>query len=121
MAALSDAGEIVVAEVNGEIAGAVAYIGPDKPKSSFFDIRWPVMRMLVVHPSSRGLGVGRLLTHDCIERARRDKAEVFALHTTKLMSVAVSMYERMGFILHASAPDIYGVQYGIYLKQLRNA
>jgi GNAT superfamily N-acetyltransferase len=76
------------------------------------------MRMLVVAPGARGLGVGRRLAQECIDRARRDRAPVSALHTSALMSVALPMYLRMGFERQADAPDIHGVAYGIYLKHL---
>lgn len=118
MAALAESGEIIVAEAGGEIHGAVAYLGPGRPKSSFFNPEWPVMRMLVVHPSSRGFGIGRRLADECIQFAIRDNARVFALHTTKIMSVALGMYERMGFVFHREAPAIHGVPYGIYVKDL---
>ncbi len=118
MSALAAHGEIIVAEQGTRLLGAVAYIAPHQPKSAFFDAAWPIMRMLVVAPEARGLGVGRALADECITRARRDKAAVFALHTSELMSVALPMYQRMGFAWHAAAPDIHGVAYGIYLKQL---
>jgi ribosomal protein S18 acetylase RimI-like enzyme len=121
MAALSESGEIVIAEAEGKIVGSVAYIGPNKPKAAFFNPEWAVMRMLVVHPSYRGLGVGRRLADECISFAVRDQADVFALHTTKIMSVALAMYERMGFTFLQEAPAIYGVPYGIYMKLLRHA
>ncbi|MBS1190163.1 MAG: family N-acetyltransferase [Rhodocyclaceae bacterium] len=119
MAALSGSGELIVAEEENKVVGAVAYIGPNKPKADFFNPEWPVMRMLVVHPSSRGLGIGRCLAEECIRLAIRDQAAVFALHTTGIMSVALGMYERMGFTFHRAAPPIHGVPYGIYLKTLR--
>lgn len=118
MAALADQGELIVAETEGIVIGAVAYIGPNKPKSAFFEQEWPIMRMLVVSPSARGLGVGRLLAQDCIRRAARDNANVFALHTTPIMEVALSMYKRMGFTFYREAPQILGVPYGVYLKAL---
>jgi GNAT superfamily N-acetyltransferase len=118
MSALAAQGEIIVAQQGSRLLGAVAYIGPQQAKSAFFDPAWPIMRMLVVAPQARGLGVGRALAQECIARARRDKATVFALHTSELMSVALPMYQRMGFAWHAAAPDIHGVAYGIYLKQL---
>ena len=119
MSSLSAHGEIIVARQADRLLGAVAYVGPHRPKNEFFDPAWPIMRMLVVAPGARGLGVGRLLAHECINRARRDRATVFALHTSALMAVALPMYQRMGFIWHAAAPDIHGVAYGIYLKQLQ--
>ena len=65
---------------------------------------------------ARGARPGRG-ARECIARARRDKAPLFALHTSELMSVALPMYQRMGFAWHAAAPDIHGVAYSIYLKQ----
>ena len=118
MSALSETGEIIVAELAGDIAGAVAYIGPGKEKAAFFRPEWPVMRMLVVAPGARGHGVGRALAEECLARARRDGAASFALHTSELMQVALPMYQRMGFSWHAAAPDIHGVKYGIYLNDL---
>ncbi|MEJ7806530.1 MAG: GNAT family N-acetyltransferase [Telluria sp.] len=118
MSALSAHGEIIVAQQGARLVGAVAYIGPQQPKSAMFDPAWPIMRMLVVAPEARGIGVGRALALACIARARRDKAAVFALHTSELMAVALPMYQRMGFAWHAAAPSIHGVAYGIYLKQL---
>ncbi|MES3023286.1 MAG: GNAT family N-acetyltransferase [Pseudomonadota bacterium] len=118
MAALAASGEIIVAQAGNEIVGAVAYIGPGKPKSAFFLPEWPIMRMLVVAPRARGLGVGRALALACLERARRDGAAVFALHTSTLMTVALPMYERMGFAWSADVPDIHGVAYKVYLKRL---
>lgn len=121
MSALSATGEIIVAERGDEIIGAVAYIGPGKEKAAFFQPEWPVMRMLVVAPSARGLGAGRALADECLARARRDGARNFALHTSELMQVALPMYQRMGFKWLAAAPDIHGVKYGIYLKELTKA
>lgn len=121
MSALSDTGEIIVAELAGDIVGAVAYIGPGKEKALFFRPEWPVMRMLVVAPAARGHGVGKALAEECLARARRDGARSFALHTSELMKVALPMYQRMGFTWLAAAPDIHGVRYGIYLKELDKA
>jgi GNAT superfamily N-acetyltransferase len=121
MSALSEAGEIIVAELGGELLGAVAYIGPGKGKAAFFRPEWPVMRMLVVAPDARGRGIGKALAEACLACARRDGADVFALHTSELMHVALPMYQRMGFHWHAAAPDIHGVRYGVYLKELNKA
>lgn len=117
-AALASQAELIVAESLGQILGAVAYIGPSKPKNAFFDQQWAIMRMLVVDPAARGQGVGRMLAEYCIDRAVQDKAEVFALHTTPIMQVALGMYERMGFFFVREAPAIFGVPYGIYVKRL---
>jgi ribosomal protein S18 acetylase RimI-like enzyme len=118
MSSLAEVGEIIVAETGGQIVGAVAYVGSGALKSEFFRPEWPIMRMLVVSPASRGRGIGRALAEECLRRAKRDGASVFALHTSELMRVALPMYQRMGFRWVSSAPAIHGVEYGVYLKEL---
>ena len=118
MSALAEEGEIIVAERDGRIVGAVAYIGSGKPKAEFFRAEWPIMRMLVVAPEARGQGIGRALAQECLGRAKRDGASVFALHTSELMQVALPMYQRMGFKWRSTAPMIHGVKYDVYAKQL---
>jgi len=120
MSLLSGIGEIILAEEDGEICGAVAYIGPHRPKAEFFDSSWPIIRMLVVNPNNRGKGAGRSLTNACVERAKRDKSSVIALHTSPIMEVALNMYLRMGFAWVREAPAIHGAPYGVYIKNLKN-
>lgn len=115
---LGATGEVVIAELQGGIAGAVAYFGPNSQKASFFDQRWPIIRMLVVDPGFRGKGIGRALSEACITRARRDEASVIALHTSPIMSVALPMYLKMGFVKAHDAPTIFGVAYAVYTKAL---
>ncbi len=62
MSALADTGEIIVAERDEQISGAVAYIPAERPKAAYFDQSWPIIRMLVVDTASRGTGVGRALS-----------------------------------------------------------
>lgn len=118
MSELANNGEIIVVEANEKIVGAVAYVGPGVSKAEFFRPEWSIMRMLVVAPDSRGLGIGRALAKECFRRAKRDGASEFALHTSEIMQVALPMYKRMGFRWISAAPAIYGVNYGIYLKNL---
>ena len=118
MSVLADTGEIIAAERDERIIGAVAYIAAGRPKAAYFDRSWPIIRMLVVDPASRGSGVGRALTEECMNRARRDGSRVIALHTSPIMTVALPMYLRMGFRLAQVAPPIYGVPYAVYLKHL---
>ncbi|MDI3562300.1 GNAT family N-acetyltransferase [Bradyrhizobium sp. Arg816] len=118
MPELAKTGEIIVAEDGGQIVGAVAYVGPQAPKPAFFDPAWPVIRMLVVDPAARGKGIGRQLTEECLRRAERDQSPAIALHTTPIMTVALPMYQRMGFTRVREAPDILGVPYAVYVKAL---
>jgi len=118
MSILSKTGEIIVAEDEGQIVGGVAYFGPHQPKADYFDVSWPIIRMLVVKPAARGKGLGRHLTEECIKRARRDNSPIIALHTTPIMTVALPLYLRMGFMKIRDTPDIYGVPYTVYTKSL---
>ena len=115
---LSASGEAIVAEFQDQLAGGVAYFGPDSPKAAFFDQRWPIIRMLVVDPAFRGKGLGRVLSMECFARAKRDGSSVIALHTSPIMTVALPMYLRMGFVRVADAPPIFGVEYAVYTKAL---
>lgn len=118
MSALAENGEVIVAAVDGRVAGAVAYIPPHAPKAMFFDAAWPIIRMLVVDPAFRGKRIGRLLTDECLARARRDGAAAIALHTSPIMTVALPIYLRMGFAKLRDAPPILGVDYAVYTKTL---
>jgi GNAT superfamily N-acetyltransferase len=115
---LSTDGEVIVVECENRLAGAVAYFGPNRRKAAFFDQRWPIIRMLVVDPAFRGNGIGRILSSECIARAKRDGSPVIALHTSPIMSVALPMYLRMGFAKAYDAPPIHGVPYAVYTKAL---
>jgi GNAT superfamily N-acetyltransferase len=116
--ALGATGEVIVAELQDEFAGAVAYFGPNSEKAAFFDRRWAIIRMLVVDPAFRGKGLGRALSSECIARATRDRSSVVALHTSPIMTVALPMYLRMGFVKAYAAPPIFGVAYDVYTKAL---
>ncbi len=54
-------------------------------------------RLLAVDPTTRGQGIGKLLTDKCIQKARDNKHFQVVIHTTKAMQVAWSMYENIGF------------------------
>jgi ribosomal protein S18 acetylase RimI-like enzyme len=69
---------------------------------------WAGIRLLGVHPSARGLGIGRLLMTTAIEMAKEAGASQMALHTTDDMEIARGMYERTGFV-RDPAFDFYPV------------
>jgi len=87
--------ELIVAVRGGQVAGAVTFY-PDGSVQGW-PRAWASIRLLAVHPDSRGLGVGRALTQECIRRCRERRIATVGLHTTEAMSVARRMYERMGF------------------------
>ena len=118
MPSLADSSEIIVAKIDDEIVGAVGYVAPHKPKAEFFEPEWAVVRMLVVTPKARGLGIGKALTEECIKRAKRDGAQTIALHTSQIMQTALAMYLRIGFKYKKAAPNIFGVEYGVYTMEI---
>ena len=110
--------EIFVAEVDGQVAGAIGLVKPPQSKDSIFEEGWAVIRMLVVDPKFRGNGIGRILTEKCIQEARDLNCGAIGLHTSPIMEVALSLYLRMGFEKFADIPDIYSVAYGLYKLEL---
>lgn len=89
---------LVIAEQGGRIVGTVTFYPPgDVKKAEGWPPEWAAIRLLAVLPDARGSGVGRLLTEECLRRARALGAPTMGLHTTRVMDVARAMYERMGF------------------------
>ncbi|WP_081933841.1 GNAT family N-acetyltransferase [Massilia sp. 9096] len=110
--------EIMVAELNDKIVGTVGYVAPNKPKPDFFAPEWPMIRFMSVLPAGRGHGVGQVLLDECIQRARRDNAQLIALHTTPVMEAAQHLYRRAGFEMVRHLPDMFGVPYVLMTKPL---
>lgn len=113
---LSESAELIVAERNKKIIGVVAYVPPGVIKK-IFPAEWPVIRMLSVDPTERGQGIGKRLVEECIQRAHRDHSNLIALHTSAIMEAALAMYLKMGFVFEKSTENIFGVEYGIYVKR----
>lgn len=92
---------LVAISPEGRIDGAVVYFGDmqyygsggtatqEKNAAGF--------RLLTVSPQARGLGIGKLLTLKCIEKAQEAKVSQVVIHTTKAMQTAWKMYEKIGF------------------------
>jgi ribosomal protein S18 acetylase RimI-like enzyme len=52
---------------------------------------------LAVDHFFRGQGIGRLLTKECIRKAKDKKVTQVIIHTTMAMQTAWNMYLKMGF------------------------
>ncbi len=113
----------LVASENATLLGTATFF-PEAWLPQLGEDGWPEgyagIRLLAVHPSARGKGLGRALTEECIERARALEREWIGLHTTQLMKVARGMYERMGFERFAEndipiRPDFTVVAYRLAL------
>jgi ribosomal protein S18 acetylase RimI-like enzyme len=92
---------LVALSPDDSIVGAVVYIGDmmyyGSGGTATLEINAAGFRLLAVDPVARGQGIGRLLTEECIKKAREKKLNQVIIHTTKAMQLAWSMYENMGF------------------------
>jgi GNAT superfamily N-acetyltransferase len=92
---------LVAVSPENRIAGAVVWFGNMKYYGSggtaTMEQNSSGFRLLAVDPSFRGQGIGRLLTNECIRKAKENKTMQVIIHTTKAMQTAWKMYENMGF------------------------
>lgn len=54
-------------------------------------------RLLAVDPKARGRGIGKMLTGECIRKAKANHVQYLLIHTTAAMQIAWQMYEKLGF------------------------
>jgi ribosomal protein S18 acetylase RimI-like enzyme len=93
---------VLVAESsNNEIVGGVVYYSDmsmyGSGGSATLEKNASGIRLLCVDPKSRGLGVGKALSNECIRLAKADGNNQVILHTTQAMEVAWSLYTKLGF------------------------
>ncbi len=78
-----------IAEVNGEIVGSVFCVQADA--------RTAKLRLLLVEPQARGLGLGGRLVRECIDFARQAGYRKLVLWTNSVPVEARHIYEKYGF------------------------
>jgi GNAT superfamily N-acetyltransferase len=90
-------GQLLVAVVDGEIAGYAAFY-PDASAQGFaWPPGWAGARGMAVRSPYRGHGVAAALLAELERRARAAGAAVFAFHTSAFMTTAVALYDRLGY------------------------
>lgn len=91
--------ESYVAEQDGEVVGAVAFVLPGD--AEFEDLEPPAgdcgFRFLAVDPRAQGRGAGAALVDRVIEEARDRGCHRMLIHSMAFMTGAHALYERRGF------------------------
>lgn len=85
-----------IAELDGERVGSVFVMRKSASTAQ--------LRMLMLTPAARGLGLGGRLTDECIAFARRKGYRRMVLWTNDCLDAARAIYARRGFTLQKSEP-----------------
>ena len=82
-----------MAEANGEQAGHIFLVkDPEQPETA-------KLRLLLVEPNARGLGLGHALVNECMQFARAASYKEIVLWTQSILLSAHRIYEKAGFRL----------------------
>ena len=102
-----------IAEMNGEIVGSVFVVQANETDAK--------LRLLLVEPKVRGLGLGTRLVEECIRFARRRGYQKLMLWTNNVLVEARHIYEKTGFRLvaqeahHSFGHDLIGETWELLL------
>lgn len=103
-----------IAEMNGEIVGSIFVVdgGEDTAK----------LRLLLIDPKARGLGLGTKLVEECITFSKRAGYKKMVLWTNSVLKEARKIYQRKGFKLiaeenhHSFGKNLVGETWELILK-----
>ena len=85
-----------IAEKDGEFAGSVFLVQKSKSVAQ--------LRLLIVEPKARGLGIGKRLVQECVRFARRVGYDKMTLWTQSNLDAARGIYRAEGFQRVAEKP-----------------
>ena len=102
-----------IAEVNGEVVGSVFVVEESEDVAR--------LRLLLVDPKVRGMGLGSQLVQECMNFARRAGYKKLVLWTNSVLKEARHIYQKKGFVLvaeekhHSFGQDLVGETWELVL------
>jgi DNA-binding MarR family transcriptional regulator/N-acetylglutamate synthase-like GNAT family acetyltransferase len=85
-----------IAEIEGEIVGSIFLVQKSKKVAK--------LRLLLVEPKARGLGIGKRLVDECVRFARQARYQKIVLWTQSNLFAARKIYKDAGFQLISEEP-----------------